>query len=385
MNFDDVVDRYNTNCLKFDFKKERNKPEDIFPMWVADMDFRCPPEVINDLKTRVEHGIFGYSDIDITYFRALYSWYSTHFNVKLQRDWLFNTPGVVFALATAVKVFTKENDYVLINNPVYNPFSEVIEDNHRQILSSDLINNNGHYEIDFNDLEQKIKEYNIKLYLLCSPHNPVGRVWSKEELDKIVEICKRYNVFIVSDEIHSDFVYEGKHICMLNYQDYLDNIIVCTSPSKTFNLAGLQTSNILIPNKEVKDKFMQEVWATGYSNINALGLVACKSAYEHGDKWLKELLEYLKGNVKLVEEYMQKNLPNIKVTHPEGTYLLWIDFSGTNLSDDEIINKLTYEAKLWLNSGIKYGKSGKGFQRLNIALPRSELQHALEKIKKVFG
>lgn len=385
MNFDDVVDRYNTNCLKFDFKKERNKPEDIFPMWVADMDFRCPPEVINDLKTRVEHGIFGYSDIDITYFRALYSWYLTHFNVKLQRDWLFNTPGVVFALATAVKVFTKENDYVLINNPVYNPFSEVIEDNHRQILSSDLINNNGHYEIDFNDLEQKIKEYNIKLYLLCSPHNPVGRVWSKEELDKIVEICKRYNVFIVSDEIHSDFVYEGKHICMLNYQDYLDNIIVCTSPSKTFNLAGLQTSNILIPNKEVKDKFMQEVWATGYSNINALGLVACKSAYEHGDKWLKELLEYLKGNVKLVEEYMQKNLPNIKVTHPEGTYLLWIDFSGTNLSDDEIINKLTYEAKLWLNSGIKYGKSGKGFQRLNIALPRSELQHALEKIKKVFG
>lgn len=385
MNFDDVVDRYNTNCLKFDFKKERNKPEDIFPMWVADMDFRCPPEVINDLKTRVEHGIFGYSDIDITYFRALYSWYSTHFNVKLQRDWLFNTPGVVFALATAVKVFTKENDYVLINNPVYNPFSEVIEDNHRQILSSDLINNNGHYEIDFNDLEQKIKEYNIKLYLLCSPHNPVGRVWSKEELDKIVEICKRYNVFIVSDEIHSDFVYEGKHICMLNYQDYLDNIIVCTSPSKTFNLAGLQTSNILIPNKEVKDKFMQEVWATGYSNINALGLVACKSAYEHGDKWLKELLEYLKGNVELVEEYMQKNLPNIKVTHPEGTYLLWIDFSGTNLSDDEIINKLTYEAKLWLNSGIKYGKSGKGFQRLNIALPRSELQHALEKIKKVFG
>ena len=385
MNFDDVVDRYNTNCLKFDFKKERNKPEDIFPMWVADMDFRCPPEVINDLKARVEHGIFGYSDVDITYFRALYSWYLTHFNVKLQRDWLFNTPGVVFALATAVKVFTKENDYVLINNPVYNPFSEVIEDNHRQILSSDLINNNGHYEIDFNDLEQKIKEYNIKLYLLCSPHNPVGRVWSKEELDKIVEICKRYNVFIVSDEIHSDFVYEGKHICMLNYQDYLDNIIVCTSPSKTFNLAGLQTSNILIPNKEVKDKFMQEVWATGYSNINALGLVACKSAYEHGDKWLKELLEYLKGNVKLVEEYMEQNLPNIKVTHPEGTYLLWIDFSGTNLSDDEIINKLTYEAKLWLNSGIKYGKSGKGFQRLNIALPRSELQHALEKIKKVFG
>lgn len=385
MNFDDVVDRYNTNCLKFDFKKERNKPEDIFPMWVADMDFRCPPEVINDLKARVEHGIFGYSDVDITYFRALYSWYLTHFNVKLQRDWLFNTPGVVFALATAVKVFTKENDYVLINNPVYNPFSEVIEDNHRQMLSSDLISNNGHYEIDFNDLEQKIKEYNIKLYLLCSPHNPVGRVWSKEELDKIVEICKRYNVFIVSDEIHSDFVYEGKHICMLNYQDYLDNIIVCTSPSKTFNLAGLQTSNILIPNKEVKDKFMQEVWATGYSNINALGLVACKSAYEHGGKWLKELLEYLKGNVKLVEEYMEQNLPNIKVTHPEGTYLLWIDFSGTNLSDDEIINKLTYEAKLWLNSGIKYGKSGKGFQRLNIALPRSELQHALEKIKKVFG
>lgn len=385
MNFDQIINRYNTNCLKYDFKKERNKPEDIFPMWVADMDFKCPQEVIDDMKKRVEHGIFGYSDVDSSYFNALHNWYFTHFDIDLKSEWLLITPGIVFALATAVKVFTNENDYVLINNPVYNPFSEVIEDNNRKIMSSDLINNNGHYEIDFNDLEYKIKEYNIKLYLFCSPHNPVGRVWSKEELNKIIEICKKYNVFLVSDEIHSDFVFEGKHTCMLHYKDYLDNIIVCTSPSKTFNLAGLQTSNILIPNQEVKNKFQQEVWATGYSNANIMGLVACKSAYEHGNQWLKELIEYLKGNIKLVEEYMKENLPHIKVTHPEGTYLLWINFSGTNLSDEEIINKLTYDAKLWLNSGIQYGKSGKGFQRLNIALPREQLKHALDKIKEVFG
>ena len=385
MNFDEIVDRYNTNCLKYDFKEKRNKPKDVFPMWVADMDFKCPQEVVDAMKKRADHGIFGYSDIDETYFNAVHHWYSSHFDVDLKNEWLITTPGVVFALATAVKVFTKENEYVLINNPVYNPFSEVIEDNHRKVISSDLINNNGHYEIDFSDLENKIKKYNIKLYLLCSPHNPVGRVWTVDELDKIVEICKKYNVFIVSDEIHSDFVFEGKHTCILKYTDYLDNMIVCTSPSKTFNLAGLQTSNIFIPNKDIKNRFMQEVWATGYSNINIMGLVACKAAYTYGEKWLNELIEYLKGNVKLVEDYIKENIPNLTVIHPEGTYLLWIDFSKSNLSDEEVSSKLTNEAKLWVNSGIKYGKTGKGFQRFNIALPREQLKDALDKLKKVFA
>lgn len=384
MNFDEIIDRNNTNCLKYDFKKQRNKPDDILPLWVADMDFKCPQEIIDDIKKRADHGIFGYSDIDNSYFKALYNWYLKHFDISLREEWIFTTPGVVFALATTVKLFTNENDYVLINNPVYNPFSEVIEDNHRQIMSSDLINNAGHYEIDFDDLENKIIKYNIKLYLLCSPHNPVGRVWTKSELDKIVEICKKHNVFIVSDEIHSDFVYEGKHICMLHYTDYLDNIIVCSSPSKTFNLAGLQTSNIIIPNENIRNKFKQEVWATGYSNVNTIGLVACKSAYEYGEEWLKKLLQYLKNNIKLVEEFFKTNLPNIEVIHPEGTYLLWIDFSRTNLTDEEICNKLTYEAKVWLNAGIAYGKPGKGFQRMNIALPRSQLQLALDRIKSVF-
>lgn len=384
MNFDNEINRYNTNSLKYDFKLDKNKPNDVFPMWVADMDFKCCDEILNDMHKKIDHGIFGYSKNGEKYFNAINNWYNTNFGTELKQEWLITTPSIVFALATAVKTLTSENDYVLINNPVYYPFTEVVEDNKRKIISSDLVLINGHYEIDFEDFENKIKQYNIKVFLLCSPHNPVGRVWTKNELDKIIKLCNKYNVFIVSDEIHSDFVWNGNHICLLKYQDYQDNIILCTSPTKTFNLAGLQVSNIFIPNPEVRQKFQLELWNTGYSLINIMGLVACQSAYEKGQNWLVELKKYLLDNINYVDIFLKEKLPKIKLIYPEGTYLLWLDFNELNLSDDKIEELMIKEAKLWLDNGKMFGNSGKGFQRINIALPRENLKIALEHLEKTF-
>lgn len=385
MNFNKEINRYNTNSLKYDFKKAKGKPDDVFPMWVADMDFKCPKEVTKEMNKRIKHGIFGYSQTDTEYFKSVYNWYKNNFNVTLKEDWLIKTPGVVFALATAVKVLTKEKDYVLINNPVYYPFSEVVIDNNRKIISSDLVLENGSYHMDFIDMENKIKKYNIKLYLLCSPHNPVGRVWKKTELDKIIEICKRNKVFIVSDEIHSDFIWNGKHISLLKYKKYLDNMIVCTSPSKTFNLAGLQVSNIFIPNKKIRDNFQNEIWKTGYSLVNTMGIVACKAAYDSGYPWLENLRKYLKGNIDFVDNFLKERLPKVKLIYPEGTYLLWLDFRKLKFNDDELDKIMINNAKLWLDSGAMFGKTGKGFQRLNIALPRKKLKWALEQLESTFS
>ena len=384
MNFDEEIDRHNTFSLKYDCNKRRNKPEDVFPIWVADMDFKCPEEILKDLRQKVDFGIFGYSEPNEEYFESLHNWYFNNFNVNLKTDWVVMTPGIVFALAMAVKAFTKENDYILINNPVYYPFSEVIIDNNRNVISSDLVLNNSHYEIDFEDFENKIKKYKIKLYFLCSPHNPVGRVWTKEELDKIIKICKENNVIIVSGEIHSDFVWKGKHTCLLNYEEYLNNIIVCTSPTKTFNFATLQISNILIPNNELRLKFKKEIDKAGYSQLGLMGIVACNSAYKHGLPWLNELRNYLKENISFVDTFLKEKLPKVKLIKPEGTYLLWLDFRALGLSDEDLNFAILNKAKLWLDSGSMFGKSGQGFQRINIALPRKKLQWALEQLEKTF-
>lgn len=282
MNFDNEINRYGTNCLKYDFKVQKNKPNDVLPMWVADMDFKCCEEILNDMHKRVDHGIFGYSKNDEKYFNSIKTWFLNNFNVELKHEWLVTTPVIGVALAMSVKILTEENDYILITNPVYYTFEKVVLDNKRKIISSDLVLKNGHYEIDFQDFENKIKQYNVKVFLLCSPHNPIGRVWTKNELDKIIEICKKYNVFIVSDEIHCDFARNVNHICLLKYEDYQEHIILCTSPTKTFNLAGLQVSNIFIPSQEIRKRFQRELWNTGYSLINIMGLLACESAYEKG-------------------------------------------------------------------------------------------------------
>ena len=385
MDFNKEINRYNTKSLKYDFKEEKGKPADIFPMWVADMDFKLSENILEEIKERVEHGIFGYSKPDDSYKEEVKKWYKKHFNIEINKDWIVNTPGIVFALATAVKTLTKENDYVLINSPVYYPFSEVIENNNRKIISSDLVlTENYHYEINFKDLEEKIEKYKVKLYLLCSPHNPVGRVWTKEELLRVIEICKKHNVFIVCDEIHSDFVWKGKHTSLLNFKDYQKNMLVCTAPSKTFNIAGLQVSNIFIPNNIVRENFEKEIAKTGYSLINTMGIVACEAVYKNGEEWLNELKKYIVGNIDLVRAFLQEKLQKVRLIEPEGTYLLWLDFRGTGLTDEEIENKMTNEAKIWLDGGNMFGTLGERFQRINVALPREKLKWALEQIEKAF-
>jgi cystathionine beta-lyase len=382
MDFDKIIDRKGTNCLKYDFTAERGKPDGVLPFWVADMDFQTAPLIQERLAQAVSHGIFGYSEGKDDYFAAIANWYQTHFGWEVKRNWLVKTPGVVFALAMAVKAFTKEGEGVLIQQPVYYPFSEVILDNNRKLVNSPLKNMDGHYEIDFEDFEQKIIENQVKLFLMCSPHNPVGRVWEKWELQKIGEICLKYGVIVVSDEIHSDFVWEDhKHIVFASLSPELADITVtCTAPSKTFNIAGLQVSNIFISNQKLRRRFRHEVAAAGYSQVNGLGLVACQAAYEGGEEWLSQLKKYIWHNYVYLKEFLKEKAPKLKVGTLEGTYLVWIDFRELGMTEAQREDLIVNRANLWLDSGAMFGVDGEGYERINIACPRSVLRKALEQL-----
>ena len=385
IDFDKVIDRVNTDCLKFDFAVQRGKPADVLPLWVADMDFKTSSLVLDEIKERVEHGIFGYTETGDRYFEAVAGWLKRHHKLDIKQEWIEKTPGVVFAIAMAVRAYTKEGEAVIIQQPVYYPFSGVIKDNNRKLVSNDLyLGEDGKYHIDFEDFEKKIVENNVKLFLLCSPHNPVGRVWTAEELKQLVEICIKHEVIIFSDEIHADFVYEGyEHTTILNVDERIkDYCILATSPAKTFNLAGLQISNIIIPDSKLHRAFAREIWATGYSQLNTLGIVACEAAYNYGEVWYEELKKYLKGNLDFVREYLKENLPEIKLIEPEGTYLIWLDFRGLGICEVEREDLIVNKAKLWLDSGAIFGKTGEGFERINIATNRPVIKEALDRIKR---
>lgn len=383
-NFDEVIDRHHTACLKYDFAIQRGRPADVLPLWVADMDFPIAREIQEALINRCQHAVFGYSESDDAYFSAVHDWYAKHFNWETKQEWLTKTPGIVFALAMAVKAFTQPGEAVLINQPVYYPFTEVIKDNKRELINSPLVLKDGKYSIDFADLEAKIVAHNVKLMLLCSPHNPVGRVWSKEELQKIGDICLAHDVVIVSDEIHSDFVWgESKHTVFATLgEKYAQNCIVCTAPSKTFNIAGLQVSNIFIPNEELRRAFRHEVAAAGYSQVNTLGLVACEAAYRYGEDWLQQVKTYIEANIRFVDEYLKTNLPQIKLLAPQGTYLIWLDCSALGFTAEDREQWLWHKAKLWLDGGGIFGPEGQAFERINVACPRSTLLQALKQLKQ---
>ena len=382
-DFDRIVDRRNTDCLKYDFAVQRGRPKDVLPFWVADMDFSIAQEIEDALVKRCQHGIFGYSEATDGYFAALQNWYLKHFNWQVQRPWLIKTPGVVFALAMAVKAFTEPGDGVLVQQPVYYPFTEVIRDNGREVVNAPLALVNGHYEIDFADLEQKLADPKVKLMFLCSPHNPVGRVWAKEELLRVGDLCLKYNVITVSDEIHSDFVWDDNtHTSFATLgEEYQQNCIVCTAPSKTFNLAGLQVSNIFISNQKLRRAFRKQIDAAGYSQLNTLGLVACQAAYAYGEEWLTQVKAYIRSNITFVDDYLKQNLPQIKMLPIEGTYLVWLDCSALGMTADEREQWLWHEAKLWLDGGGIFGKEGEAFERINVACPRATLLQGLEQLK----
>lgn len=383
VNFDEIIDRRNTNSLKYDFAKERNRPEKILPLWVADMDFRIASPILEDIHAAVNHGIFGYSEVKSEYFQAVAGWFSSHFNWMPKEEWLIKTPGIVFAIAAAINAFTKEGDAVLIQQPVYYPFKECVLDNNRILVNNQLTYQDGHYSINFEDFEQKIMENKVKLFLLCSPHNPVGRVWTKEELKRLGEICIKHDVIILSDEIHCDFTYEGHtHTVFASLsEEFANHSIVCTSPTKTFNFAGLQVSNIFIPNEILRKKFKHSIAASGYSQLNTLGLVATKSAYTKGESWYLELKKYLKDNLNFVRSFLEERIPKIKLVEPEGTYLIWLDCHELGLCNQDLNNLIVYKANLWLDGGYLFGKETTQFERINIACPRATLEKALKQLE----
>jgi len=383
-DFDKVIDRHGTNCLKFDFAKERGKNGDELSLWVADMDFQVAKPITDALQAQVNHGIYGYTEVKSDYFDIVKNWFKDNFDWEIKKGSLVKTPGVVYAIAMAVKAFTKEGEAVIIQQPVYYPFSEMIIANNRKLVNSPLVLKEGRYEIDFEDFEKKIVKNNVKLFILCSPHNPVGRVWSVEELKKIGDICIKHGVVIFSDEIHADFVYEPNkhHVFASLGESYAANSVIATAPSKSFNIAGLQVSNIFIENKKLRDAFRNEIVKSGYSQLNTMGLVAARAAYESGKEWLDEVRAYIKDNLIFFRDYLKENIGELSLIEPEGTYLVWVDFRKLGLSEKQREDLIVNKAKLWIDSGAMFGVDGEGFERFNIACPREYLKMALDSLAK---
>lgn len=382
-DFDTPIDRTHTWSIKHDFKKENGKADDILPLWVADMDFRSPDSVVEALKKAVDHGIFGYSRADESYFDAVAAWYQKRHHLTLQPEWMTCTPGIVFALSIAVRAFTQEGDAVLIQPPVYHPFSRAILRNNRTLVENPLVLKDGHYEMDLEELEQKVLDEHVKLMILCNPHNPVGRVWTREELTALADICLRHHVYVISDEIHGDFVWQGHEqtpYASISEEACLHSMM-CTAPSKTFNLAGMATSNLFIPDPEMRRKFRSELLDVGQENMNRLGLFACRAAYEGGGEWLDQLIGYLAGNLALVRDFCKNRVPQIQLVEPEGTYLAWLDCRELGMTDDELMAFFSDDAKVWLDPGTHSGEQGSGFMRFNLGSSRSVIAQALDQIE----
>ena len=384
-NFDEIIDRRGTDCLKYDFGPKRKGRSDLLPMWVADMDFKLPDEILADLHKRVEHGIFGYTDPLDDYFEALNHWFSTRYGYTVEPEWVTLGAGLVYGVHLSVQAFTKPGEGVMVMQPVYYPFSEAIKQNGRKLVNCQL-HYDGAYSIDFEKMEKLIKEEDVKVLIFCSPHNPVGRVWTKEELTKVADICLENGVILMIDEIHCDFIFPGhKFTSIMNLDEKYHKIIALySSPGKTFNVAGLQSANIIIPNPELRAKFKQANTSAGYSQANCMGQVALMSCYTKGAEWVDELVEYIWGNVCYMKDFVEKNFPKAHFVDPDGTYLTWVDFSGYGLEDDDLEHLMVEEAKLWLDSGAIFGPETKQFERFNLGCPRSVVEQAMKQLKAAF-
>jgi len=381
-DFDTVIDRRNTGSVKWDLAEARLGYRDIIPMWVADMDFRAPEPIIQALRKVADHGIYGYAARMPSYYEAFISWMNQRFNWDIKREWIEFTPGVVTAVNLAVRAFTQPGDEVIVQTPVYYPFFSAVTCNGRTLLDNPLRLENGRYIMDLASLEKKMTP-RTRLILLCSPHNPGGRVWNKEELTALGELCLKHGIIVVSDEIHSDIVYHGfSHTVFATLSpEFAQNSIVCTGVSKTFNLAGLAISNIVIPNADLRKRFHDEVAACGLTLSNIFGLAAAEAAYRHGKPWLEALLKYLEGNLDYLTDYIVSNIPGIKVVRPQGTYLVWLDCRDLPISGERARNFMLAEAGVGLEEGTIFGAKEIGFWRMNFACPRSILKQAMERIE----
>lgn len=382
MDFDNEISRMGTNSVKWDRNDRVFGTQDILPMWVADMDFQAPEVVIKELTQRVNHGIFGYSVPLAETNEAIVSWLNRRHQWVLNSSSITYSPGVVFAISMVIQEFTSPGDKILIQSPIYPPFFEMIEKNGRTVVNSPLLLRNNRYYIDFDDLEKNI-DSSVKLFLLCNPHNPGGRVWSNEELIRLGQICLKHNILIVSDEIHSDLIIgDQTHIPFASIsQEFADQSITLIAPSKTFNLAGLQASATIIPNKSLRTRFDKRQQQQGFFTLGTFGIIGMESAYLHGDEWLDNLIVYLRQNVSYLTNFIESNLPKVKVIRPDASYLVWLDCRDLGLTDSELKDILIKKGKLGLEPGPKYGPGGEGFVRINIGCPLSTLKEGLNRLK----
>lgn len=380
-DFETVYKRQNTLSFKWDSLKQVFNRDDILPMWVADMDFKAPEEVNQAIIERAKHGIYGYTVIDDDVREAVCKWLKRRHQWSIQKEWLSFSSGVIPALQIAIQALTERNDRILIQTPVYSPFYDVIKNQEREIVKNPLSYKNGRYEISFEHFEQQLQK-GVKAFILCSPHNPVGRVWTKEELETIVELCHRYNVLILSDEIHCDLIYPNfKHIPIASLSEEAAQItITFMAPSKTFNLAGLQAAYTITSNKKLHRQILRQMAKQSMTFLNTMGITALEAAYTYGEKWLEQLLEVLTSHKDYVKSMFAKHIPEIKVVSPQGTYLLWLDCSGLNMTHQELRKFMIEEAKIGLNDGLSYGEDGAQFMRMNIACPKSTLEEGANRI-----
>lgn len=385
-DFDEIIDRKNSESEKWCNLVQVFGRNDVIPMWVADMDFKSPPEVIKVLEERVQHGVFGYPMLKDGYLEPFINWILKRHKWNLNKNWIIMNSCVVDSLKTAILSFSKPGDNVIIQPPVYRPFFNIVTSNGRTLLTNPLKLENGRYSIDYEDLEVKLSEKRTKLLMLCSPHNPVGRVWQEDELKLLGELCLKYDVLILSDEIHSDIVYynDKNHIPIASLSKELQNSTLSFyAPSKTFNLAGLRTSFVVIPNEKLRTEYETVLVNTSSRSINIFGLLAAEAAYSYGEKWLDELIVYLKGNIDFVINFFKINLPKVEITSPEGTFLLWLDFrkyGEESFVKDILINK----AHVGLEEGSIFGQEGQGFFRMNIGCPKKILEEACNNIYLAF-
>jgi cysteine-S-conjugate beta-lyase len=378
-NFDALIDRKGSGCYKYDALKMLFGREDLLPLWVADMDFAVAPEIIEAMRKRLEHGVFGYNLHLPKFYETAMQWISTRYGYQTQRDWMLNSPGIMPAVSLAVMQLTAPGDGIVIQTPVYRPFFDAVISHGRKLLINSLIKDDVGYQMDLNDLDLKLSQ--AKLFILCSPHNPVGRVWTEQELLDVGRLCRKHGVTIISDEIHADLVYEGrKAVSIASLEDFADISICCYSPAKSFNLAGLTSSMIVIKNEILRKPVSDMIFKLHLYLGNSFGITAMQAAWTEGSQWLNELLKYLWENFIYLKETINNRFEGIKIIQPEGTYLAWLDFRAWGMSDEELNSFLINEAKLALEPGLRFGVEGSGFARLNFACPRSRLEQALEQL-----
>lgn len=381
--FNQIVDRRGTNAAKLLEAFEEVESEDFITLSVADMDFRSSPEVVHQMVQFANHGIYGYTNITDHYNEVVKAWMKKRYEWEISKDWIVFCPRIIQAVSLLIQNNTEKGDRIVIQTPLYSPLKNAIELNDREVVTNPLLYKNNRYEMDFEDLENSFRS-GARALILCSPHNPVGRVWDEEELRKLVELCEKYQVLLIADEVHADFTYTKKHIPIEKMATNYHNIIICTSPAKTFNLPGLEVSNIIIPDQALRENFQKNLRQAGIHNPSFFAVPALEEAYLHGEEWLEQLMHYISENYQFTKRFIETNLPALKVVQAEGTYLMWVDCKETGLNNEELKQWFFKKAKVAVSLGRSFGIEGEGFIRLNIATPRENIEKALQRILSAY-